>query len=64
MEARQAAEKQGADFAARLVALKAEKDAMGKDAEDMLVVIAEAEADIVKTEKKLADFIVKRDKDR
>merc|ERR1712136_541211 len=39
-------------------------DAMGKDAEDMLVMIAEAEADIVKTEKKLADFIVKRDKDR
>merc|ERR1712136_349026 len=39
-------------------------DAMGKDAEDMLVVIAEAEADIVETEKKLADFIVKRDKDR
>jgi len=64
VESRQAAEKQGADFAARLVALKAEKDAMGKDAEDMLILIAEAEADIVKTEKKLADFIVKRDKDR
>jgi len=64
VEARQAAEKDGADKVAKLAALKSEKEAMGKEAEDMLAHIAEAEADIGKTEKKLADFIVKRDNDR
>merc|ERR1712168_655117 len=61
VEARQAAEKENADKQKLLSALKGEKEAMGKEAEDMLTVIAEAEAGIKKAEKKMADFIVKRD---
>ena len=64
MEARQAAEKENADKQKLLSALKGEKEAMGKEAEDMLTVIAEAEAGIKKAEKKMADFIAKRDTDR
>ena len=64
VEARQAAEKENADKQKSLSALKGEKEAMGKEAEDMLTVIAEAEAGIKKAEKKMADFIAKRDTDR
>merc|ERR1712168_1196267 len=64
VEARQAAEKENADKQKLLSALKGEKEAMGKDAEEMLTVIADTEAGIKKAEKKMADFIAKRDNDR
>jgi len=63
-EARQAAEKEGAAKAALATALKAEKLAMGEGAEEMVKFIAEAEADLAKAEKKLEDYIVKRDNER
>jgi len=64
VEARQAAENEGATKAALLSALKAEKEAMGSQAVEMLAMIGEAEQDIGKAEKKMADFIAKRDCDR
>jgi len=64
VEARQAAEKESATKVALLSALKAEKEAMGSEAVEILAQIAEAEADIAKAEKKKADFIAKRDSDR
>jgi len=64
VEARQAAENEGATKAALLSALKAEKEAMGSQAVEMLAMIGEAEQDIAKAEKKMADFIAKRDRDR
>merc|ERR1719285_471270 len=57
-------EREQSTKAALLSALKAEKEAMGKEAEDMLTLIAEAEADSAKADKKMADFIAKRDVDR
>merc|ERR1719285_970695 len=59
VEAREAAEKEQSTKAALLSALKADKEAV-----DMLTLIAEAEADIAKADKKMADFIAKRDVDR
>jgi hypothetical protein len=64
VEARQAAEREGAAKAALLSALKGEKEAMGKGAEEILAFLVEAEEDIKKAEKKMADFIAKRDSDR
>merc|ERR1719209_2400307 len=59
-----AAAKEGAAKAALATALKAEKLAMGEGAEEMVKFIAEAEADLAKAEKKLEDYIVKRDNER
>merc|ERR1719234_2060937 len=64
VEARSMAEAEGAAKAALSAALKAEKQAMGAGAEEMLQFIAEAEADLAKAEKKLQDYVVKRDKER
>merc|ERR1719209_1871256 len=55
VEARQAAENEGATKAALLSALKAEKEAMGSQAVEMLAMIGEAEQDIAKANKKEAE---------
>jgi len=64
IEEREAAERENGCKLALLSALRAEKESMGAEAEELVAFMAAAEADLEKAEKKMADFIAKRDEDR